>query len=541
MATFVDTRRDNLSGGTLEADVCVVGAGSAGISIARELADSPLEVIVVEGGGMEPAAGDRFAYQVVPGRPARLDYDQSKSSYFGGNTNHWFGHCRPLDDLDFEVRDWIEYSGWPVDHDELLPYYERAQSISGLGKLQWYDVEKCRPYLTKPPVDGLGSVFTTRIAQTCPVLSFAELFRQQLDVSQNVRILLGCRALYFSTDSDATSVSAVEIVDGVGRGRRVEARVFVLACGGVENARLLLCSNHVNRTGLGNDHDLVGRFFMEHWYFDFGLGGWHSDDFALYERRLGRQAFNENLEYVDDARVWAELSLSDEFMRNERVPGLSLWFVRAPPETPSVVAMRTIVSSLVGGAHANQRGTDARLVLTDPLALPPHLLRKLSGYLPTERRGDRQAHSAGYTLRVQIEQVPDPDNRIRLSTTHDRFDQPLAELALRLNEDERRAHVRSLKTAADALGLNGTRIARQMQIMVDAGRGDFFWHHMGTTRMSNDPRQGVVDSHCRVHGVSNLFVAGCSVFPTGGTAGPTLTIKALALRLADDLQGRETR
>jgi choline dehydrogenase-like flavoprotein len=138
---------------------------------------------------------------------------------------------------------------------------------------------------------------------------------------------------------------------------------------------------------------------------------------------------------------------------------------------------------------------------------------------------------------VQLEQVPDPDNRVRLSSVRDAFGAPAPELSLRLRSSERRAHERTLAIAADALGLKGSRIVKQLQLMVDAGRCDFFWHHMGTTRMADDPAAGVVDADCRVHGVSNLFVAGSSVFPTGGIGAPTLTIVALALRLADVIRG----
>jgi choline dehydrogenase-like flavoprotein len=139
-------------------------------------------------------------------------------------------------------------------------------------------------------------------------------------------------------------------------------------------------------------------------------------------------------------------------------------------------------------------------------------------------------------FRVQVEQTPDPENRVQLSSTQDRFGQPHAELALRLAEEEREGHVRSVRIAADAVGLNGARLAKQMRLMFDAGLFSFFWHHMGTTRMHDDPSEGVVDSDCRVHGVSNLFVAGSSVFPTGGNSAPTLTIVALALRLADHIR-----
>jgi choline dehydrogenase-like flavoprotein len=137
---------------------------------------------------------------------------------------------------------------------------------------------------------------------------------------------------------------------------------------------------------------------------------------------------------------------------------------------------------------------------------------------------------------VQAEQTPDLGNRVRLAPERDRFGQRRAELVFRLTDEDRQRHGRALSVAAGAIGLDGPRAAGTMQAMLGEGRAGFFSHHMGTTRMHEDPRQGVVDADCRVHGAANLFVAGSSVFPTGGTAGPTLTIVALALRLAGHIR-----
>src|SRR5262249_59529093 len=141
-------------------------------------------------------------------------------------------------------------------------------------------------------------------------------------------------------------------------------------------------------------------------------------------------------------------------------------------------------------------------------------------------------------LRVQLEQPPDARNQVFLSTARDTAGQPRPELRLSWTEQEEHAHARSLRIAADALGLDGQRLATTMQAMLRSRQVGYFWHHMGTTRMAVDPREGVVDADCGVHGVSNLFIAGSSVFPTGGTAAPTLTIVALAVRLATHLRQR---
>jgi choline dehydrogenase-like flavoprotein len=517
---FTDVR-DIPSGGTIEADVCVVGGGAAGIALATEFADRPARVVVLESGGLRPEESPNIL-EIIAGPPARLAVDSSRRSCFGGNTNHWAGNCRPLDQADFASRDWIPHSGWPISAEELLPYYERAQLTCGLSDLRWYDLDACRPHLEHLPLSVDPAVLESRVLHTCPTLRFAELHGDRLEASRNVQILLHARALSLKTNAGGDRVNAVEFVSKEGQRSRVEADVFVLAAGGIENPRLLLCSNDVSPNGVGNDHDLVGRFFMDHWYVELGLGGWDNG----VDRRLygGRQM-------VGGASIWAQLVLSEALMRKERVPGLSLWFERAAPDAPSVDSTRRIVKSLLGRRRPEQLITEARLLLTDPGEVPRHLLRKLShrSEVPLE----------GYALWVQVEQTPDPANRIRLSSSRDRFGQPHAELVLRLTEAELRGHILSLRHAADELGLSSARLGRQMELMLRAGRHGFFWHHMGTTRMADDPTEGVIDRNCQVHGVSNLFVASSSAFPTGGTAAPTLTIVALALRLADHI--RRTR
>ena len=180
-----------------------------------------------------------------------------------------------------------------------------------------------------------------------------------------------------------------------------------------------------------------------------------------------------------------------------------------------------------GGALGARPRTWSRS-LTDPLEVPKYLWRR--AFRGETSRPDR------YRLQVAIEQTPDPANCVTLSKERDALGQPMATLAFGLKPELLGSHAKSLRLAGDAIGLDGRKLARQMRLMADAGYLGFFWHHMGTTRMSADPLQGVVDADCRVHGVPNLFVAGCSVFPTGGTAPPTLTIVALAARLADRLK-----
>ncbi len=527
---FLEARE--LADGAVRPDVCVIGGGAAGIALAVELAGASLRVVLLESGGLTPASAGQNASCVVPGRTPRLATDADRPCYLGGNTNHWYGNCRHLDDADFDLRDWVPYSGWPIARAELLPFYARAQHISGLGDFRWYEPETCRRHLEHQPLNHGGAVLETRMIQTCPVLSFLELHRQRLAASENVRIMLQTDIVRLKANARGDGVSAVETVGPHGRRATIEADAVIIACGGVESARLLLASNEAAPAGLGNDHDLVGRFFMEHWYVDLELEGWDPGHLRLYEGSAIREGGFETMQRAGAASVWAQLVLSGELMRAERLPGLGLWFVRSSRDPAGVAAARRIARSLREGALPEQPLSDIRLMLTDQRNVSRALGRKLG------RRGGPPSDDEVYTLRVQIEQTPDPENRIGLSPRRERLGRPTPELALRLGEKERQDHLRALTIAADELGLDGSTLARRMGAMFAAVRFGFFFHHLGATRMSDDPAHGVVDGNCRVHGIANLFIAGSSVFPTGGSAPPTLTAVALAVRLADHLLQR---
>jgi choline dehydrogenase-like flavoprotein len=512
------------------ADVCVIGAGAVGITLALELGAAGLDVVLVDQGRIDPAENDPGVYTVRPGTTVDLGTDADRPLFLGGNTNHWFGNCRPLDPFDFEQRDGVPYSGWPLDADELRPFYERAQRAAGLGSYRWYDVEEAAAQVDHGPLALDRELLQTRIVQCCPILGFADLYASELRASTNLRVIPGVRAMRLSTSSAADRVSAVETVDGSGRVGRLEADVFVLAGGGVENARLLLVSNEVDPAGLGNAHDLVGRFFMEHWFFELELDHQLHADLRLYEAPVSREDGYREAQAAGDAHIWGQLVLSEALMRERRSPGLGLWLQRGPREPSSVTASRRFVKSVLRGKRPDQPRSDVATALSDPVSVARHVTRRL--------RGEGGLMGEGYSLRVELEQVPDPENRITLSSAADAAGQPRPELRLALAGGELERALISLETVLPELDLDGAAAAAQLKGLHDAGRFGFFFHHMGTTRMSDDPADGVVGRDCRVHGLSNLYVAGSSVFPTGGTAAPTLTAIALGLRLADHLSAR---
>ena len=189
------------------------------------------------------------------------DLDKCRLRYFGGTTNHWSGWCRPLSSVDFEAREWIPHSGWPISLDDVTPFYGRAQEFCQLGRYG-YD----RAFLeievpTQPILSFDDGRLVTLAYQLSPPTRFGELYRAELKAANRVSVYLNANVVEIETDAVPRGVRAFRVATLTGARFTVVARRFILAAGGIENARLLLCSNSVMAAGLGNGRDLVGRIF----------------------------------------------------------------------------------------------------------------------------------------------------------------------------------------------------------------------------------------------------------------------------------------
>ena len=476
----------------LRADVCVIGGGPAGITAARRLAERKLSVCLLESGGFErepetqALAAGRTDGNVPRLTPAYLT--DTRPRYFGGASNAWAGQCRPLDAVDFVARDWIPHSGWPFERGELDPYYRQAADVLGLNADGFLDGK------APVPADGGQRLFTaanpTVVAKgfQYAALRFGLEFRQELVDSEAIQLVLHGTVVALETNRAGTAVQRARVASASGRGLAVEARWFVLAAGGIENARLLLLSDGTQRAGLGNGNDLVGRYFMEHPHVYDGLGL-----VAVWRQALGRL-------YLPG--VATMFFTAEPLMRAERLTHLALNLVEA--RTP---ALGEADRGLVMAAEDFDMGP------RDSGVVRPPSLRQLN---------------------VQAEQVPNPASRVTLTSAQDALGARRVNLDWRLAPPDlssvyRFVHVLCRELAKEGVGRGRVAAAEaDLPSLVAWGA-----HHIGTTRMHADPKHGVVDADARVHGVANLFVAGCSVFPTSGAANPTFTVLALALRLAD--------
>lgn len=512
----------------IEADLCLVGAGAAGITIAREFADTGTRVCLVEAGGPKPGGTDQaLAGGDIVGLPY-TPLDESRAFGLGGTTATWTGWCRPLDPLDFEPREWVPHSGWPFDYGTLEPYYRRAQAVCELGPCEYHAEDwedESRPRLR---LDGIDSP----VFQFSPPTQFGRRYGDELRNASNIDVLLHAHASRLRLDTGGQRVARLELRTLTGGTHTVEADRFVLAGGGIGNPWLLLNSNDEQPEGIGNGHDLVGRYFAEHPYLNASTLVLNSaaTPMNFYQGHpAGRPEY--------DGKVVALLSLSPEVQRIERVVNCVFRFPEA------FKGHRAFASR--GAASLNHAVKHLRQG-TLPYRWPWHL-----GYMVRDA-GDVAAvlarkillpghpTSARRPMRVFIESSPNPDSRVTLGDRCDALGRPVPVLDWRINELDRQSLVVAHRRLDEALcGADLGRVETDFDLGSDwAGRLQHGNHHMGTTRMHNDPAQGVVDADGRVHGVDNLYAAGSSVFPTAGSANPTLTIVALALRLADRLRDR---
>jgi hypothetical protein len=262
---FIDTRQVSQDK-ALIATVCIIGSGVAGISIALELEKQGIDTCLLESGGLQPDHETRDLYR---GKSTGLNYqfaDGCRARFLGGSSNCWGGWSRPLDAWDFEQRDWVPHSGWPFGLSHLEPYYRRTHEVLKLGPdnfdPSFWEKAIARSDVRRIPLKS-GKVRDT-ISQFSPPVRFGKDYRRELRNARYVRVFLHANVTQIIPDPMAGRIKEVTVQTLTGKRMLVAARIFILATGGIENARLLLASNKVVPVGLGNKHDLVGRFFMDH-------------------------------------------------------------------------------------------------------------------------------------------------------------------------------------------------------------------------------------------------------------------------------------
>ncbi|GEO86861.1 MULTISPECIES: GMC oxidoreductase [Alphaproteobacteria] len=547
-------------------DLVIVGAGPAGLTVAAQCARSGKRVLVVES-GLEFENSEHAALNEVEnaGEPCsdqqfrkRREFHGPQAGFWshevqpfgvrcralGGSTHAWAGKSAPFDAMDFQSRPWVPYSGWPVDHRRIEAYVERAMEVLNLcpeappGRFDREGLQSFHWQFARSRVDRLD------------VMRFGrELLARR---PRNTRVLLDASVTHIGLSPDGSRFSHVDVASIKGKRARIEARICVVAASGIENARLLLASNDVHARGIGNQHDVVGRYLMDH--AATRVGRFSSGHMANVGRFFGFYGVS----HKGRGHMFMHgLALTPEIQRREGLLNAAIYFAteRAPDDPwdalKKLLRRRSTdlgrdLRSVVAGSGLIARGAGMKILSSERT---PRLVKDLvvntairlsPNMVADEFQSRGLPHKlAGLRIEAICEQAPDPDSRISLGSRRDRFGVPLARADWRINGGERQTLLRIAELSGAALAsanlpvpvLEDWAVERRPQdiVVIDMA------HTLGTTRMSASPKTGVVDENCKVHGLPNLYIAGGSVFPTSGHANPTLMILAFAIKLADHL------
>ncbi|WP_292934060.1 GMC family oxidoreductase [Noviherbaspirillum sp.] len=531
---FIDTRRVE-QGTAVQATVCIIGAGVAGITLAMELDKQGIDVCLLESGGFSPDDGTRDLYRGEDVGEWRYNFaDGSRSRFLGGSSNCWGGWCRPLDPWDLEQRDWIPYSGWPFGLDELLPYYDRTHSLLKLGPNN-YDPEFWERSIGRPDVRRLplvtGKVRDT-ISQFSPPARMGKLYRETLKRSDRIRVFLYANATNIDTDRSAHTVTRIQVATLTGKYMEVSAKYYIVATGGIENPRLLLASNKVLPCGLGNGNDLVGRFFMDHPRRYVGNIRW-AKEWSRNKLSDVKYHYMNSAVAAFGTHVAHQFALTEDVLREEKLLNARVWFCSTFPGEGSegAQALFRIKQALL------QKDQEDWSLTKDILTMFAHPIDTV-GYGYTRLFQPRWLIQ-GVKFQLIVEPEPDPNSRVMLSPSQkDQLGMNRVRVDWRLGRNVQRTIDRTLEIMAEEMrrtGVAEVELDPPMEGKKWPSDLEGTWHHMGTTRMHDSPKYGVVDRDCKVHGMSNLYVAGSSVFPTAGANFPTITLAALAFRLSDHI------
>jgi choline dehydrogenase-like flavoprotein len=527
---FVDARQLD-DGSEIRGRIAIIGAGAAGITLALELAKRFKDVLLLESGGFEFEPKTQNLYEGpllgIKNAGPLSTLATSRLRFLGGTTNHWGGQCSLLDPIDFYTRaDW-PFSGWPFKLDELVPFYRRAFTYCEIGAFQDRSafVDQAEPIahqLFESPDLELTEF------RYSPPTRFGEHFRQELASSNDLKVILNANVTDIVMSSDGRAVTGLGIRTLSGRHLTASADNYILCCGGIENPRILLNCTRFFPRGIGNEYDLVGRFFMDHLWIIAGRIFPADEHFDLGP--IGYRAADDN-----GVPITIAPKLTEETTRRRGRGACSLipypeFAESKATDSPAFRAFLEMVKDVGGGrvpANLEERTCE---VLDAPLSMAAGLYYRSTDFIRNK------SPLKAILVTLEGEQAPNPDSRVVLIEDEDALGMKRVGLDWQITDDDYGNLYQTALTLAQGVGAAGFgRMALEMQ----PDRGSSIhtcWHHMGTTRMHEDKTQGVVNADCQVHGIANLFIAGCSVFPTGGRVNPTLTIVALAIRLADHLK-----
>ena len=510
-----------------EYDVCIIGSGAAGIAVAKEFISSKQTVIMLEAGGIdfEEELQTDYTYEALNGREGEWQFTRTRQ--WGGTTSVWYGRCTPLKPIDLEDRPWVNASGWPISFEELEKYNKRAfdtLKVSNQHAIQpsyWHESKTAEAFDS--------TAIEPRVFLWSDPKDMAIAHHKEIEASNNVTLCYYAFAQEITPSENNDHAETVIVRSSEGNLLTIKAKAIVLAGGAIENSRLLLLSQKNCEHGLGNQHDNVGRYYMDHPRLD-GKAKLHVN-FKNKNWRSMVQHLDETI--TPEGNMQLLLTLSEEIQRKENLLNHGTVFRSIYKEqiSPAYLASKRLFYS------AKQKNFK-EISSKDSLQVISHLPQLVS--TGVKNMLGRPLTFSHLILMDQLEQEPDRESRIMLNGKKDRFGQAKTAIKWEIGESTTRSLFRFHQELDNHL--RKTELGWLESPVLDDPETDPGYtdacHPSGTTRMSVHPKDGVVDPDCRVHGIDNLYITGSSVFPTVGYANPTLTLVALAIRVADKIKAK---
>ena len=516
---------------TTETDVCIVGSGPAGLTIARELSGTGARILILESGGREHNKWSDALNEIESvGSPRVMDQTLLRNRVFGGSSSTWSGRVASFDSMDFTRRDWVPNSGWPITREEFSQYLPRTQQYLGIHvednnntEILWELVggESRKPAHSDRLFIDYFWPYSRDFRKPQNGIHFGS--RALKDDMPGVRSFLNATVVNIDVDPVSNVATGVQIMGPDGRYRFVRTKLTVLCAGAIENARLLLASNRIFSNGVGNQNGVVGRYLMDH--LRGPIGHFDALDYKQIQRIYGD--YKVKFSKTSTMRVKYGAALSPVVQRAESLLNCAVWVEGSRASEDPWNSAKQLIRG-----RGNHKQNVINIINSSGI-IAESLKRNLVDGRSLLMRLDQAA------LHCIVEQIPNPDSRVLLSERTDAFGVPLSRIDWRINEQEARTVRRCGELFVTEMRRLRLPIPKLTEMMTDSTAAFFLpdvAHPTGTTRMSSDPKLGVVDINCAVHGIAGLFIAGSSIFPTSGHANPTQTIVALAVRLADYLK-----
>lgn len=497
------------------ADICIIGGGAAGISLANEFARSKYDVVLLESGELDlngriqELYSGGFKYSglgFTRDSPDALQSDRVRS--WGGTTNIWGGMVAPFDSIDFLERSWVPFSGWPFTKEQLMPYYNRASHLIGTPEHRF---SSSVDDLEHSALDFGEGEIERKMFFNVNRLRLGEVFHDDFSKSQNVKVYLNATVVNMNLNPGMNFLKSLSVrPNDLSTVIRVKAKKYILAAGAIENARILLYSNDVNPKGVGNNNDLVGRFFQGHGYTP-----------TLNNSILLMLDDNKNLNnyqnhQINSTNAFGLLGLSSALQSKHKLLNHYMSINTDGWSWPVV---------------EDQLGEELK---QEYLAVKHEYLGLLDNLgIPIKSKW----HAVYSTM--LFEQEPNPDSRVTLITERDWLGLRKAYVSATFSDLQVHTMITAYKALGSLLGATfkgKVRLETQVEKLFDSIQPGLAKHHIGTTRMHRSTDYGVVDENCKSHFVDNLYIAGSSVFPTSSATNPTFTIIAMSIRLADHIK-----